>query len=694
MFHSRSFLKIEIVLNKVIKVKCFFTPTMMLFVLVGVFACAEMKTDKQTVISASTVAQVVSTLTKMNPETAYVAAKGVKQTAALWQSKDGSEDEFAAFCEKYYFANPEDRRQNFLKISEYLEAIWGRFNEMTLQLTRNVNEATGELLPIDELFAAFSPDSHLGDDLYANKLAFIIKLNFPTLTLEEKNSLNDDRLLWAYARLGDVFKYNVPARAKQTASKAAADADVYVAAYNIFAGRLLNYDNSASLFPNDMCLLAHWNLRDEIKANYHKGDEGLAKQRTICQVMKRIISQEIPVEVINSQEYNWNPFTNELFRDGKQVKATPENTRRYETMLNIFNAQCAIDSFTHNTFIDRNFAEEMEVAVDDAETMLRSYLAAPEMKAIANTIAKRLGRPLQSFDIWYDGFKPRSTFNEDSLSQLTRQLYPNAEALNKDLPTILNKLGFKMTRAEEIASKVVVDAARGSGHAWGAAYKGQHAHLRTRIADNGLDYKGFNIAIHEFGHNVEQTISLYNVDYYMLNGVPNTAFTEALAFVFQQKDLEILGVTNSNPDKEKDDVLDKAWNLFEISGVSLLDILVWHWLYAHPDATPQMLKETVIRLSKEVWNMYYAPVIGVSDETLLAIYSHSLSYPLYLPAYAYGHIIQFQLETYLKGKDFAQEVDRIFRLGKLTPARWMQQATGEPLSAAPLLNELRTVVGD
>ena len=74
--------------------------------------------------------------------------------------------------------------------------------------------------------------------------------------------------------------------------------------------------------------------------------------------------------------------------------------------------------------------------------------------------------------------------------------------------------------------------------------KGQQSRLRTRIPDSGMDYKGYNIAIHEFGHNVEQTLSLYDVDYFMLNGVPNTAFTEALAFVFQKRHLAHFG----NPD--------------------------------------------------------------------------------------------------------------------------------------------------
>jgi hypothetical protein len=34
---------------------------------------------------------------------------------------------------------------------------------------------------------------------------------------------------------------------------------------------------------------------------------------------------------------------------------------------------------------------------------------------------------------------------------------------------------------------------------------------------------------------------LYEVDHTLLAGVPNTAFTEALAFLFQARDLKLLG---------------------------------------------------------------------------------------------------------------------------------------------------------
>jgi len=232
-----------------------------------------------------------------------------------------------------------------------------------------------------------------------------------------------------------------------------------------------------------------------------------------------------------------------------------------------------------------------------------------------------------------------------------------------------------------------VDPARGSGHAWGASMKGETAHLRTRIPESGMDYKGYNIAIHEFGHNVEQTISLYDVDYYMLNGVPNTAFTEALAFIFQKRDLELLGIDNKNPQKVALQTLDNFWSTYEIMGVSLLDQRMWKWMYANPNATSAELNSAVVAMAKEIWNEFYAPVFGIQDEPILAIYSHMVNSPIYLSNYAFGHLIQFQVEQYLHKADFAPEVERLFRIGTLTPNAWMQEGLGEDISIDSIIKE-------
>jgi oligoendopeptidase F len=120
-------------------------------------------------------------------------------------------------------------------------------------------------------------------------------------------------------------------------------------------------------------------------------------------------------------------------------------------------------------------------------------------------------------------------------------------------------------------------------------------------------------------------------------------------------------------------------------GVALVDMYVWHWLYEHPTASAADLKAQVIAIAQQVWNQYYANNLGEENSPILAIYSHMIDSPLYLPNYPYGHIIQFQLEQQLKGKDIAAEIERIYPVGRLTPQNWMRHAVGTEVSTQPLL---------
>ena len=258
---------------------------------------------------------------------------------------------------------------------------------------------------------------------------------------------------------------------------------------------------------------------------------------------------------------------------------------------------------------------------------------------------------------------------------------------------MLQKLGFDEETAIYIADKITVQGARGSGHAWGAVGRWENSLLRTRIGREGMDYKGYNIAVHEFGHNVEQTIDLYNIDYYTMRGVPNTGFTEALAFVFQKRDLQLLGYNTIIDDNT---TLDIFWGLYEIMGVSLVDMRMWQWLYAHPDATAEELRNVTLDIARDVWNNYYYPVLGEKDSPILACYSHMINSPMYLPNYPLGHIVEFQLEEHFaqltSPQEFASEIMRIYQLGRLTPNQWMKEAVGSDLSTTPILNAVESIV--
>jgi hypothetical protein len=650
--------------------------------------------NQKELISEQIIKEVIDSLSKQSNLNKFLIEKGVRQTTELWDSTDGNSEDFKQFCYKYFAKDEESKKQLFEIISNNFEVIYGYFNKITIELLKPLHLNLRDIQPIDEIFGSYNVYSHLNDDFFANKIAFIVKLNFPAFTLEEKNNLgkNWSRLDWAYARLGDVFISRVPSVLLQKYNDVVTKAETYISEYNIYMGNVQS-QSKEYLFPKELKLITHWGLRDELKANYADKEKGFEKQKTIYEIMKRIITQEIPDVVINNNKYKWNPFENKVYDNGKEINSNPEQNKRYEHLLNIFHAVKQMDKYypQYPTYIQRKFDLEMEISKQEIEELFTKFISSPEIKEIGNLISKRLGRPLEPFDIWYDGFKPRSTISEDVLSEKTKKLFKDAESFENYLPTILIKLGFNKQDATYITSKIKVDASRGAGHAWGSEMKGDFARLRTRISPNGMDYKGFNIAMHEFGHNVEQTLSLYNVDYYMLKGVPNTAFTEALAFIFQKRDLNILDIKNTDPKNEYLAVLDNVWSAYEIMGVSLVDIKVWEWMYQHPEATAEELKQQVIKIAKEIWNKYYSPVFGKSDEPILAIYSHMIDAPLYLSAYPLGHIIEFQLEQHLKEKNnaFAEEIKRIFSLGRLTPNKWMNEAVGHYISTSSMLESAK-----
>ena len=643
---------------------------------------------------------------------------GVSQAQALWTPEDGTNEEFAQLVNDQLCTTDSEKVALFESLSRIFENCFQSADLLTVELLRptQLTNASEPLTP-DWIMSGYSQLAHFSDDMFANKLAFVTILNFPHYTLEEKNSLGAgwSRQQWAYARMGDVFTRRVPASTQARLAQAFADAENYIADYNIYMGSLRTEDGR-QLWPEDKILLSHWNLRDELKALYG-AENGQEKQEMIYQVMQRIVNQSVPAQAVNNGEYIWYPYSNTLQHDGTNEQAANDYTR-YARILNIARAFFEQDQYcpAAPTAIIRNFEEDMEMPAAELDSLFRALIGSEQVKQVASVIREKLGRDLRPYDIWYDGFKARAGLNEDELTAKTRKLYPDANAFAADMHRLLTTMGFYSEDARSIAHHITVEPARGSGHAWPCRGRNEDARLRTRIGDAGMDYKGYNIAVHEFGHCVEEVLDMYFIDYYMLSGVPNTAYTEASAFLWQQRDLELLpdGQVNG-PYCEADrstegrlemindqmvndqmiNVLDQFWSMYEIMGVSLVDMQMWQWIYAHPEATPQQLCEASMQIAKEIWNRYYEPVLGEHDCILLGIYSHMVNSPMYLPNYPLGHIVQYQLEEHLaqckSQREFAQEYMRIYRLGRLTPKQWMIEAVGEAPSIEPILRAVNKI---
>jgi hypothetical protein len=642
----------------------------------------------------------------LNEEGGERLLQGMRQVASLWNDDDGDEAAFEAFVRRSFASDQEAQDALFERFETLLEQIDGHMLEILVELRRQTDLDLGPIYPFDETFAGYDPSAHVSDDLFANKLAFIVLLNFPVTTLEDRLSQGPEwtRRQWAEARLAQRFSRRVPAAVNLANAQAQSRADQYIAEYNIWMHHLLNAEGER-LFPPGMKLLSHWNLRDELKANYAVEDKGLEKQRMIQRVMERIVDQTIPQQVVNNPHVDWDPFSNEVTRAGVQDSAEPppenlvpssarEPDTRYDVLLGTFLAARQIDPYSPAapTHIARRFDENRELPEERVEAMFHQVLSSDLMAEVAELIAERLGRPLEPFDIWYGGFRAQGGESQEELDAIVAERYPTAEAYQADIPRMLRELGFAPQRADELAANIVVEPARGSGHAWGAAMRSAPARLRTRVGINGMDYKGYNIAVHEMGHNVEQTVSLNDMDYTLLEGVPNTAFTEAVAFVFQARDLKLLGrAPEGNQEGTRAlAILDDFWGTAEISSVALVDMKVWHWLYDHPDSTPGELREATLDIAREVWNRYWAPVIGAEDSILLGIYSHMIHSLLYLPDYPIGHMISVQVEHRIEeAGTVGPEIDRMCRIGSVVPDLWMEEATGSPVGAEALLAATR-----
>ena len=637
--------------------------------------------------------------------------RGMNQVASFWRGEDGDAAAFEDLVRTNFAGDQATLDTMFTRFEYNLEKLNGHMGELGREFRNQSDLDLGPILGFDEVFAGYDPSAHINDDFFRNKLAFIVLLNFPLTTLEQRLAEGDkwSRRQWAEARLAQRFSKRIPADVNQSLAEAAAEVSRYIAEYNIWMHHLVDA-NGQRLFAPKLRLLSHWNLRDEIKADYSDAQNGLAKQRTIQQVMERIVTQTIPEIVVNNPNYDWNPVTNEVKlasvhdAEGSAPSSTstpselnkPEPNTRYAKLLLAFQATRKVDPYspTAPTYIDRSFNEGRELPEVRVKAILEQVLSSPLVPEVGKLIEKRLGRPLEPFDIWYNGFRARGAYTEAELDEIVAKRYPTAAAYQQDIPNLLVKLGFTKERAQHLANNIVVDPARGSGHALGAGMRAAKAHLRTRVEKGGMNYKGFNIAVHEMGHNVEQTFSLNHIDHTLLQGVPNTAFTEALAFVFQGHDLELLGLAKPDANSQALKTLNDFWGTYEIAGVGLVDMSVWHWMYDHPNATPAELKDATVQISKDVWNKYYAPVFGKRDVVLLGIYSHMIDSFLYLPDYPIGHLIAFQIEEQMeKAGNIGAEFERMATVGSVTPDLWMKKATGAPVGPDALLAATKKALG-
>ena len=652
--------------------------------------CASASTEVLDLASAK--AAVIEALTNVHGEAQRAAiSAGVTRVADRWTIADGDMKAFTDFCTAHFVSSVTERKRLLDRLEKALEQIGGHLYEMRRTLRRHHDLRGDEFPGVDDILAQFDPAPDLSEQLYKQKIAHLALLNFEPSTLAQMlasgTAWTEDE--WVAARVAQGFGPRIPSALSDKARKVSFEAGRFVSHFHIPVGSMIDATGKR-WFEADRKLLAHWLVREEIKAGYGDAD-GLAKQRALSWVMARHIDGTIPASVMRAEAgkpetRDWNPAANTL---AGSTTGDLYGLERYEHWIANFKLARDIDAHypLYPTAIARKFGLEREMPEEEVEALMIGLLESPVRVELAQFLTKRLGRALEPFDIYFEDIIEASPASE--MNAAVKRMFANGDEFEKKLPEVLRGLGFSSADAEHLGKRVRVEIAKGSGHAMRPQLDGYDAWLRTSSLDTELGWDGFDTAMHELGHNLEQLCSSTFVNRAALRGVPNTACTEAFAFLYQSLAKRVLGLEDA-ASTQRQFAIDSIATMLaacQIAGPSLLELYTWRWLYANQDATPETLRAEVIAIAQRLWTRFYERDFGKDPYNILAAYQHMIGHPLYLPDYTIGHVMSHQIRSFMRGKDLATETKRITSIGTLTPDRWMHIAVGTGTSFTPLAKD-------
>ena len=612
------------------------------------------------------------------------AATGVAQLAGAWRDDDGDLQALRAFVSARFVPDGPRYAALLARCEDTVFNLRGHLSEIHRALQRWRDVAGYDDPGIDDLLAQFNPAPDLDEELYRAKLALVMLLNFPRRTFEEQQAHGAHWTAdeWAAVRIADAIPHRLPRAINDLARSAFHRAREFYYNFHIPVGCIVAADGSQP-FPAGKTLLAHWLLREELRSHYG-APHAESRQRLLARVMGRHIDGSIPQRVMSGAAQRWCPVSNRV-DDGEPGALT--GPRRYAVWHELFQLARQTDPYypEYPTHIDRALTMHNQLGVDATEALLRALLEAPVRREVMQYVAARLGRPLEAFDLYYNNVAPPEP--AEALHAAVAARFPRFESFQEQLPQILRALGFTKATAAFLAAHIQTEAARGSGHASPARLYPYRSYLRTNHAQGQSNWPALTTAMHELGHCIEQVFSLHRVPRPALIGVPNLGVTEGMAFTFQEYARAVVGVPYP-PNHQAISTLTTYLTACEIAGAGLVDLLVWRWLYAHPDATPEALQDATLRTAGEVWQRYYQPYLGADENHLLAAYQHMIGMMLYLPNYTVGHVIAHMVRRHMTPRTLAREVERMCAQGDVTPDVWLTRAVGHPLSAQPLIDDV------
>ena len=383
--------------------------------------------------------------------------------------------------------------------------------------------------------------------------------------LTEGGSWSSDQ--WADARLSQAFGARIPAELSERSRHIGHAASKWVSEQHIPVGGVVTADGKAPFEP-DRKLLWHWLVREELRGRYGDGAEGLPVQRALAFVMGRAIEGRIPASVWEGDaQKKWDPAANTI--DG--VANEGEDLARYEHWLAQFRVQQELDPYypKHPTVLGRRFDLQREIPETEVVALIETLLDSAARNELLDVVEAKLGRPLEAHDVYFEELGDDRPSRE--LDAIVAERFPDEDAFDAALPEVLRGLGFGDDEAEFLGTRIDVEIARGAGHAVRPALPEFHSWLRTNRLPDTLGWDGFDTGMHELGHCLEQVISTHRPRP-ALRGVPNTACTEAFAFLYQHQARAVLGIAESGDRAGDIAAATSMLNACQIAGPALLEI--------------------------------------------------------------------------------------------------------------------------
>ena len=173
--------------------------------------------------------------------------RGLRQVSEFWRPEDGDAVAFEEFVRTNFAGDQAALDTLFNRFEHLLEQLGGHMHEISREFRQQIDLDLGPVLPFDEMFGGYDPSAHIIDDFFQNKLAFVVLLNFPLTTLDERLKAGPGwtRRQWAESRLAQRFSKRIPADVNLAVGQAEAAAARYVADYNIWMHHLVDQDATA-----------------------------------------------------------------------------------------------------------------------------------------------------------------------------------------------------------------------------------------------------------------------------------------------------------------------------------------------------------------------------------------------------------------------------------------------------------------